>query len=398
MTTPLILGENFAVPSSWPPGTWGMVTSIGVTVANLHWKADPKKRNDPDWFSTNTRGMDARTIQREFELDWTVADGKPVFPDYDKGRHGSSEIFRAAPGQPVYAGWDYGLNPACVFMQPTDSGQLRVLRVLNEENCPMVRFGPMVIRTMLELNAEAGYLVPTWPQLEDRARALWESVTAESPKMNMGEAEIAEQQVWRQVFAEAFRGGLEWIHIGDPAGAGRTANDAISGARYLQIHFGISVKSNQKHQVWDTRRNAVSSLLLAGDVAPGQPKFVISGHASCDRLRVGFEGSYAYAESADTGGREVPKKDRFSHPQDCVQYVACVLLPQSSSKPLAAAVAENYSPFADSSASLPQAPKPAPETRWEGLEMEERAAEGQTATALGKPIKPHFAWLQSQMA
>ena len=388
----LIPGENFSVPSSWPTGTWGMMTSIKVAVANLHWKADPKKRLDPSWFPVNTQGLSQREIQREFELDWTIADGKPVFPDYDKARHGSSEALKAEAGLPVTIGLDFGLNPAAVFEQTSDMGQVRVLRVLNEENKALTTFAPLIVRQMLSLSAEAGYDAWTMEAVQELFRKKW--AAAQAAGLTLAELENLETEVWRDTYEEVFAGGLEFVFVGDPAGKSRTANDAKSGYRFLWERYGWRVQGNQKHQVWDTRRTAVTGLLTQPDVAPGMAKFVISAHPSCDRLRAGFEGSYAYDEAADNGGREVPLKDRFSHPQDALQYIACRLAPTTGTRVLGEAVTVDYSPRPRSQTLLPPEQAVDLASRWEGLELEA----GTPETPAPKPAAA--AWnpfLQSQM-
>ena len=394
-TTQLVPGEDFSVDSTWPIGTWGMMTSLGVSVANLHWKADPKKRLDPDWFSVNTTGLSQREIQREFELDWTIADGKPVFPDYDKEKHGTSEVLRAEPGMPLYVGLDFGLNPAADFVQVSDMGQVRVLRVLNEENKALTTFAPLIIRQMLELCAEAGYPARTMEDVESLFRRHWKAATQETG-LSLSELENLECEVWRETYEEVFDHdsgqSLEFIFAGDPAGKSRTANDAKSGYRFLWERFGIRVQGNQKHQVWDTRRNAVTGLLVSPDIAPGEAKFVISAHPSCERLRAGFEGSYAYAEAADTGGREVPLKDRFSHPQDAFQYVACKIAPSAGSRALGTAIAVDYSPSPRLAQMLPPAAPVNLESRWEALEFEDNPE-----VAPAAPPAPWNPFLQSQM-
>ncbi len=371
--TELVAGENFSVPSSWPVGTWGMMTSIGVAVANLHWKADPKKRLDPAWFPVNTTGLSELEIRREFDLDWTVTNGKPVFPSYDAGRHGSSEVLKAAPGLTVYVGYDFGLNPAAVFVQPSDTGQVRVLRVINEENKDLSLFAPLVIRQMLALNQEARFPVVTMEDLQMRFDERWRNqVKAE---MTLKELESLEAQTWRMTYSDAFDhecgDSLHFIHIGDPAGKSRSANDAKSAYTILASRYGIKVQGKQKHQVWNTRRNAVTSLLVAS-MEGGEPKLLVSAHSSCERLRAGFEGSYAYDENADSGGKETPLKDRFSHPQDAFQYVTCEIAPaQATDKPLGGAVTVDYSPSPRPAQMLPPEVPVNIASQWEGLEMEE---------------------------
>lgn len=371
--TELVAGENFAVPSSWPAGTWGMMTSIGVAVANLHWKADPKKRLDPTWFPVNTTGLSALEIRREFDLDWTVTDGQPVFPSYDAGKHGSSEVLKAAPGLTMYVGYDFGLNPAAVFVQPSDMGQVRVLRAINEENKDLSLFAPLVIRQMLALNQEAGFPVVTLEDLQTRFEAKWRQSV--QPGMTLKELESLEAKVWQETYKGAFDHedgiSLHFVHIGDPAGKSRSANDAKSAYTILASRYGLKVQGKQKHQIWNTRRNAVTSLLVAS-MEGGEPKLLVSAHASCERLRAGFEGSYAYDENADSGGKETPLKDRFSHPQDAFQYVACEIAPaQGSGKPLGGAVSVDYGPSPRPAQPLPPETPVNLTSRWDGLELEE---------------------------
>jgi hypothetical protein len=55
----------------------------------------------------------------------------------------------------------------------------------------------------------------------------------------------------------------------------------------------------------------------------GQPALIL--HPRCENLRKGFMGRYEYARVQVVGDenrfKEVPKKNKFSHPHDALQYL-----------------------------------------------------------------------------
>ncbi len=335
-----IAGDSYELPTELPYGLKSAVTRLGVRILTINFRADPAKR-DKAWIEAASVGYSDRRWDREMENDWAKTDGKPVYPDFDKLRHVSRIPLKVERGQPVLVGWDHGFSPAAVFSQSGSVGDLRLLRAVNEDNCATPRFAPLVIDMMCALNAEAGYEpVHTWLSIKARAAQLLplclSRLLAEAQGEDTGPNDAAERQTRAARMAvcaamtEAFEHGLEFIHVGDPAGTNRQSNEGRSAVDLLRSDFGIHVQSRAKDQSTKKRVNAVTKIIAAPDIAPGVPAFVVSKHPSCDRLIDGFEGAYVYTDTADSREHPEPKKDKFSHPQDCVQYLVLWQFPDGA--------------------------------------------------------------------
>lgn len=302
----------------WPPYTSVRRTTLGCLIYTVNFRADPNKRGK-DWIEAASRQYSKKQWRQEFENDWTISSGKPVFEDYDTTKHVAPEIIRVEPNLPLYIGIDVGLYPGFVFLQETTDGQVRVLRCCFGDNIELVKFAPRVIETIIELNIEARL-----PDYKHTIPLYRESMLAYRNKY--GNAYDAA----RKASQEAMADGLQLIFIGDPAGNNRQATDGKTNFQLLNSYYGISVRNGV--QQWSARWNAVTSWLIAPDLAEGVPKFVISPHESTERLRTGFGGAYVWSPSIETTGKEEPLKNKFSHVQDALQYVATILNPMRSTE------------------------------------------------------------------
>jgi len=84
-------------------------TDTGIHVVRLHYTADPEKRSD-EWKQAAAAGMSSRAWAKEYEIDWTVASGLPVYGDvFVREIHVAKEPLLAYPERAIYRGWDYGL-------------------------------------------------------------------------------------------------------------------------------------------------------------------------------------------------------------------------------------------------------------------------------------------------
>lgn len=333
--------DDITLPTAVPQGLSYLVTSLGVAVCNVHYTADPHKR-DPAWKAHYKKGWDDRDWGREFEIDWSIADGEPVFKNYDKVRHESPLPLKVVPGCPVYLGWDFGLNPAVVFLQVID-GQVRVLRCLTGENEVMTDFAPSVVQAMLDLHREAGFesWARNWAHIAQVAREAREAADALPVVIGDPVPDVPLPLDYRASVHSALGIGeeqaLEWIHYGDPYGSQRNDDDGDTTYKTVR-RFGIRIRPGK--QAWQARRNAVAERLTAPDIAEVGPAFVVSNAPDCEMLRAGFAGGYKYGETVN--GREMPEKNKFSHIQDALQYPLTVLFPTQGDAPIVQAVATNY--------------------------------------------------------
>lgn len=196
-----------------------------------------------------------------------VMDGKVVYPEYNDDIHARPSI-PAVTSVPLLVGVDFGLTPAAVFGQVTARGQLRILGELVSENMGIRQFARDVLRP---------HLAAKFP-------------------------------------------GLPIKMPSDPAGAQRAQTDERSCFDELVAagYKPIAARTN----AFLPRREAVAGFLTR--MTDGEPGFLISIEG-CPILRKGFLGGYRFSRVQVVGDeryKDVPEKNRFSHPHDGLQYLA----------------------------------------------------------------------------
>lgn len=201
-----------------------------------------------------------------------VMDGKPVYPEFNKNIHvfegddsrGSLEVFR---GLPLILGFDFGLTPACIISQILPNGQLRILDEICADYMSLDPFVKDYVNPYL-LNHYAG---------------------------------------------------MRCIVIGDPAGKIGSQNDGKTCYQTLSKHGlpGTVAGTN----AFIPRRDAVVGFLqkVVGDGAG----MVIN--KKCRMIVRGFLGGYCFERKQVVGVeaqfKDMPKKNKFSHPHDGLQYI-----------------------------------------------------------------------------
>lgn len=101
----------------------------GPVVIPLHWSQVPGRTQE--WAQKLRRELkiDKRTWRREYEIDFGVEPGKPVFkPPFRMDWHVPKTEMVANPALGLVRGWDYGFHhPACIFIQVATNGQILYL-------------------------------------------------------------------------------------------------------------------------------------------------------------------------------------------------------------------------------------------------------------------------------
>jgi hypothetical protein len=192
-------------------------------------------------------------------------DGKPVYPEYNDKVHHVEKTLNPVPGMPVIAAFDFGLTPACVFLQMSPKGQLLVLRELVSEDMGIRQFYSEVVRP---------FILETFPS-------------------NRVEA------------------------VGDPAGNIRAQTDEKTCMQEL-LSLGLICEPASTNE-FIKRRESVAFFLQR--MSGGEPGFLLD--PSCKQLRKGFNGGYRYERirsSGTTKFKDRPVKDKFSHIADALQY------------------------------------------------------------------------------
>ena len=217
---------------------------------------------DQDWINVYIMG-----------LYGSIFDGKPVYNEYNDAIHCSTGELELYRGIPLYLGWDYGLTPACIAGQLSPHGQLRIVDEWVTEDMGIREFARDVVRPAL-MNEYAG--VPI-------------------------------------------------ISVGDPAGKQRSQTEAKSCMDIL-AEEGIPTESApDASNETIARLDSVRFYMKAMD-REGGPGFIISPR--CRTLRRGFNGGYKYERVQIVGEeryKDIPAKNKFSHPHDALQYLCSKL-------------------------------------------------------------------------
>lgn len=196
-----------------------------------------------------------------------VESGKRVYPEFNYDIHSVPKL-EAIQGEPLYLGWDFGLTPACVVVQLSARGQVRVLKEYVAEDIGIKTFATNIVIPRLAVD-----------------------------------------------FPYCKVGGSE----GDPSGAkGDEIMEELSCIGELNS-LGINTNAATTNDP-DVRINSVRYFLNL--MVDGHPAFVIS-REDCPVLVKGFMSGYHFKRlsiSGDARYQDKPNKNKYSHPHDALQY------------------------------------------------------------------------------
>ena len=198
----------------------------------------------------------------------TIADGRPVFPEFCEETHVSRTPLEVDRSRPLVLGWDFGLTPACIITQITTQGQFRVLQEIVGDNIALSQFATNVVK----------------PTLNGRYN------------------------------------GMKIISLIDPAGNERSQADANTCRAVLRA-MGFNPSAAYSN-AFTARKEAVVQYLT--HLVMGKPAFLID--PSCRTLIRGLGGQYKFKRVQVPGEdrfKDVPDKNKYSHPADALQY-ACM--------------------------------------------------------------------------
>jgi len=195
-----------------------------------------------------------------------IKSGRPVYPSYRDSLH--CKEFEFDKRLPIIRGWDFGLTPACIFLQVNPKCQVRVGHELCAERAGIEAFSDVVLRFC----------------------------------------------------ADTFGRGRTYTDIGDPAGDKDSETDETS---CFDILHGKDIDIRGGPQAPQIRIESVD-LTLRNMLDNGEPQMIV--HPRCKMLRKGFQGGYQYRRLLvrDSGGGhrydDKPEKNKYSHPHDALQY------------------------------------------------------------------------------
>lgn len=200
----------------------------------------------------------------------TTLDGKPVYPEWKEDIHLAKEPIQPIPGMPIVLAFDFGLTPACVFVQMSPRGQVLVLGELFSEDMGIRQFYSEVVRPEI-IQKYSGFRIEA---------------------------------------------------CGDPAGTIRAQTNEKTCMQEL-LEMGMLCEPAPTNE-FIARRESVAFFLQR--LSGGEPGFLLD--QSCKMLRKGFNGGYRYERiraSGSTKFKDRPVKDKYSHCADSLQY-ACLQL------------------------------------------------------------------------
>jgi len=211
---------------------------------------------DPEWIKVHCCGQYG-----------TVFDGKPVYEGiYNDAVHVSDTPLGVFRNQPILAGFDFGLTPACAIGQLSPSGQLRILREYVCERGGIKQFAENTVKPALS---------SLFPHMKVAA----------------------------------------WC---DPAGSQASQVDETTCVAQLNA-MGIPTQVTNTN-AFLARRQAVIDRLTR--MADGKPAIIID--PSCKTIRRGFMGGYKFERvqiSGEERYKDQPCKNKFSHIADALQYL-----------------------------------------------------------------------------
>jgi hypothetical protein len=242
--------------------------SLDGTAYVLNNEADYVKiQQDPDYWFNLVSSHNDDTINVSYQGNYgIVRKNKRVFPEYNDKIHCFDNL-RYSPLIELGIFMDFGITPAMVMMQLSSQGNLLFLDEICADDMKLDEFIGDICIPHLNRNYDG----------------------------------------WKK----------KYISHGDPSG-GASHADAASNCFQIMQKQGIICRPARTNAL-QPRLEAVSFFLRK--MSGGQPVFMLD--SKCYLLRQGFNGEYYYSQikvTTDERYREVPEKNKYSHPHDAAQY------------------------------------------------------------------------------
>lgn len=241
----------------------------GFVIADIHYSAHPERRA-PAYKEMLKNTLPLHQYLREYEKNWSTFRGLSVYPNFRKDIHITNNP-KPILGLPLLCGVDFGLTPACVVGQ-LQKNHLVILHEFTSQNEGIKTFMPAVMNQLK-------HLYPEWNDMNK-----------------------------------------DYYFFIDPAGFQRAQTDARTCAQEMEESAHI-VNIEPGPVLWEQRRTSVEHFLLYIDKDGAGLQL---SQQNCPMLIEGFNGGYRYADKqAEVESiKPQPVKDKFSHPQDALQYLA----------------------------------------------------------------------------
>lgn len=195
----------------------------------------------------------------------TTMAGKPVYPEFNEKLHVSPTPLQPIHGLPLILSFDFGLTPACTFLQMSPKGQALILRELTSEDMGIRQFYSEVVLPVITNH-------------------------------------------YNNFRIEA---------VGDPAGVNRSQTDEKTCFEELAA-LGLMCEPAYTNEFVKRRESVAYFLQRLTSSGPGM---LID--PSCKTIIKGFRGGYRFDRLKTSGPaafKDRPVKDKHSHPHDALQY------------------------------------------------------------------------------
>ena len=206
----------------------------------------------------------------------STADGRVVYPSFRDDKHVAQTKLQSIPQLPLLVGVDFGLTPAAVIGQRL-RGRFLLLREVLSSDMGAKRFAEHLKAVLSEM-------------LGDMER-----------RLDGGTGELG-VSIW-----------------GDPAGDHRAETDEVTPFQIFRAQ-GLPIVPAPSN---DFVMRIESVTLLLERMVDGEVALLVD--PGCRVLRAGFARGYSYPKIQASGGgaryADRPKKDRYSHPHDALQYL-----------------------------------------------------------------------------
>lgn len=197
----------------------------------------------------------------------SVADGKPVYPEFNPVLHVATQSLRGDPNRPLILGWDFGCTPACAVCQLTAQGQFRVLGEVVGDNTVLSQFVANQVKPTLSMR---------FPD-------------------------------------------FKVISVIDPAGTERSQSVGTTCRDVLRAE-GLNPSAAYSNSFTPRRESVVQYLTkLVG----GEPGLLVA--PECKTIRAGMSGKYRFKRVVVPGEeryKDVPDKNSYSHICEALQYAS----------------------------------------------------------------------------
>lgn len=263
------------------------VTEAGIRVVRLHYTANELKR-ELAWQRAAREGYTSkRDWQREMEIDWSIASGIGIYTeDFDRDTHVANLPFEPGERQGILLGFDFGLQPACVWLYVTAMGCIRVFR------------------ETVTWDGRSEPKVQGIDRLLDGFQAVYGVRYAVNP--------------------------LDRAYY-DPAGDSRQQTDEKTCVQFIRSRLGVPCVAGPLTP--EARREAMRAAL--GKNIGGTPFLQVS--PTCSMLIEGLAGAYRYKQSGEGTSAIVSKdadKNAWSHVVEALEYAVGGLIGRARGRPV----------------------------------------------------------------